>query len=285
LQCHASGSRLVPIQGKINEGRNPEPPGQLRKTIAGHCAIVVEAQECDHVAQVGLVLDATGGRPLRIGEHGVRNDSALLPEIGPYLLGETEVGRAVAVQVTDLPTAELEGQLAQIARCRMDARPGRDLCDDLVAHRSCRRHERAPFESAGWTRQATSSSKLEVKARARILSPMPPMPTRGRVWRRSGVASSAIRFYEQRGLMRSERAGSGHRRYPQAVLRRIAFIVFAQRIGLTLDEIGAELAKLPAAGVPTGRDWSRLSSESTSPIDHPTSHHSPTNHPLPLCIR
>jgi MerR family redox-sensitive transcriptional activator SoxR len=87
------------------------------------------------------------------------------------------------------------------------------------------------------------------------------------VSRRSGVASSALRFYEQRGLISSERAGSGHRRYPRRVLRRIAFIVFAQRIGLTLDEIGAELAKLPADRAPTCRDWSRLSSTWTSRID------------------
>ena len=66
----------------------------------------------------------------------------------------------------------------------------------------------------------------------------------GEAARRSGVASSALRFYEQRGLISSERAGSGHRRYPRPVLRRIAFIVFAQRIGLTLDEIGAELERL-----------------------------------------
>ncbi len=83
--------------------------------------------------------------------------------------------------------------------------------------------------------------------------------TIGEVARRSGVAASALRFYEDRGLVRSERAGSGHRRYPRAVLRRIAFIVFAQRVGLSLEEIGAELAKLPADRVPTGRDWSRLS--------------------------
>jgi MerR family transcriptional regulator, redox-sensitive transcriptional activator SoxR len=79
------------------------------------------------------------------------------------------------------------------------------------------------------------------------------------VSRRSGVASSALRFYEDRGLLRSERAGSGHRRYPRSTLRRIAFIVFAQRVGLTLDEIGAELAKLPPERVPTRRDWARLS--------------------------
>jgi MerR family redox-sensitive transcriptional activator SoxR len=91
--------------------------------------------------------------------------------------------------------------------------------------------------------------------------------TIGEVARRSGVASSALRFYEERGLITSERAGSGHRRYPRAVLRRIAFIVFAQRIGLTLDEIGSELARLPPDRAPTRRDWSRLSGGWTARID------------------
>jgi MerR family redox-sensitive transcriptional activator SoxR len=91
--------------------------------------------------------------------------------------------------------------------------------------------------------------------------------TIGEVARRSGVASSALRFYEDRGLISSERAGSGHRRYPRAVLRRIAFIVFAQRIGLTLEEIGDQLAKLPPDRAPTRRDWSRLSSGWSARID------------------
>jgi MerR family redox-sensitive transcriptional activator SoxR len=89
----------------------------------------------------------------------------------------------------------------------------------------------------------------------------------GDVAQRSGVATSALRYYEDRGLIASERAGSGHPRYPRPVLRRIAFIVFAQRIGLTLEEIGAELAKLPPDRAPTRRDWSRLSSGWTSRID------------------
>jgi MerR family transcriptional regulator, redox-sensitive transcriptional activator SoxR len=91
--------------------------------------------------------------------------------------------------------------------------------------------------------------------------------TIGEVSRRSGVASSALRFYEERGLISSERAGAGHRRYRRPVLRRVAFIVFAQRVGLSLDEIGEELAKLPPARAPTRRDWSRLSSKWTSRID------------------
>jgi MerR family redox-sensitive transcriptional activator SoxR len=96
---------------------------------------------------------------------------------------------------------------------------------------------------------------------------MPSPLTIGEVARRSGVASSALRFYEERGLITSERAGSGHRRYPRATLRRIAFIVFAQRIGLTLEEIGSELAKLPPDRAPTRRDWSSLSRTWSSRID------------------
>jgi MerR family redox-sensitive transcriptional activator SoxR len=91
--------------------------------------------------------------------------------------------------------------------------------------------------------------------------------TIGEVSSRSGVAASALRYYEERGLIGSERAGSGHRRYRRPVLRRIAFIVFAQRIGLTLDEIGDELAKLPPNRAPTRRDWSRLSRGWSSRID------------------
>jgi MerR family redox-sensitive transcriptional activator SoxR len=94
-----------------------------------------------------------------------------------------------------------------------------------------------------------------------------PLLTIGEVARRSGVAASALRFYEERALIRSERAGSGHRRYPRPVLRRIAFIVFAQRIGLTLDEIGAELAKLPPERAPTRRDWLRIARAWTARID------------------
>ena len=87
------------------------------------------------------------------------------------------------------------------------------------------------------------------------------------VSRRSGVAASALRFYEERELISSERAGSGHRRYRRPMLRRIAFIVFAQRVGLSLDEIREELAKLPPGRAPTRRDWSRLSSGWASRID------------------
>jgi MerR family redox-sensitive transcriptional activator SoxR len=91
--------------------------------------------------------------------------------------------------------------------------------------------------------------------------------TIGETASRSGVAASALRYYEERGLITSVRAGSGHRRFPRPVLRRIAFIVFAQRVGLTLEEIATELGKLPPDRAPTRRDWSRLSSTWTARID------------------
>jgi MerR family redox-sensitive transcriptional activator SoxR len=115
--------------------------------------------------------------------------------------------------------------------------------------------------------KTTSSSELEVKANSCFPIRISQLLTIGEVAKRSGVAASALRFYEDKGLIESERAGSGHRRYRRAVLRRIAFIVFAQRIGLTLEEIKAELDKLPGDHAPNRRDWSRLSAGWTSRID------------------
>ena len=91
--------------------------------------------------------------------------------------------------------------------------------------------------------------------------------TIGELAQRSGVAASALRFYEERGLIASERARSGHRRFSRPVLRRVAFIVFAQRVGLSLDEIGGELARLPPNRAPARGDWARLSAKWTSRID------------------
>jgi MerR family redox-sensitive transcriptional activator SoxR len=125
----------------------------------------------------------------------------------------------------------------------------------------------APLAVGLWATNVISSSELEVKPELWSSLDMAALLTIGEVSRRSGVAASALRFYEDRGLISSERAGSGHRRFPRPVLRRIAFIVFAQRIGLTLDEIGEELAKLPPDRAPTRRDWSRLSRGWASRID------------------
>lgn len=81
----------------------------------------------------------------------------------------------------------------------------------------------------------------------------------GEVAARAGVATSALRFYETHGLIVSERNDSGHRRYRADVLRRVAFIRVAQQIGLSLSEISAALASLPARRTPTRQDWSKLS--------------------------
>jgi MerR family transcriptional regulator, redox-sensitive transcriptional activator SoxR len=90
--------------------------------------------------------------------------------------------------------------------------------------------------------------------------------TIGEVAARSGVATSALRFYEAQRLIRSVRTDAGHRRYPRAVIRRVAFIVFAQRIGLSLDEIRIELDKLPHNRVPERADWAKLSAGWTKRI-------------------
>lgn len=91
--------------------------------------------------------------------------------------------------------------------------------------------------------------------------------TIGALAARSGVATSALRFYESRGLIESVRTSSGHRRYLRSVIRRVAFIVFAQRVGLSLDEVGGELKKLPRNRVPQAEDWAKLSGGWSRRID------------------
>ena len=81
----------------------------------------------------------------------------------------------------------------------------------------------------------------------------------GELAARSGLAPSAIRFYEAEGLLRSDRTEGGQRRFGRDTLRRLAFIQAAQRVGLTLDEIRAALETLPDARTPTVADWTRLS--------------------------
>ncbi len=91
--------------------------------------------------------------------------------------------------------------------------------------------------------------------------------TIGELAKRSGVATSALRFYEDAGLIQASRNVSGHRRYRREVIRRVAFIVFAQRVGLSLEEVREELAKLPENRVPERPDWAKLSSSWTRRID------------------
>src|SRR6516165_3092370 len=83
--------------------------------------------------------------------------------------------------------------------------------------------------------------------------------TVGELARRSGFTASAIRFYDKEGLITASRTAGGQRRFERNTLRRLAFIRAARNVGLSLDEIAAALASLPAGRTPTRADWSRLS--------------------------
>ena len=83
--------------------------------------------------------------------------------------------------------------------------------------------------------------------------------TIGELAERSGVATSALRYYESLGLIRSRRTGGNQRRYERAMLRQVSVIRAAQSLGVSLEEIGAALAKLPGGRTPTARDWERMS--------------------------
>jgi MerR family redox-sensitive transcriptional activator SoxR len=81
----------------------------------------------------------------------------------------------------------------------------------------------------------------------------------GELSRRTGLAVSAIRFYEERGLVRSLRTGGNQRRFARADIRRLSFALIAQRLGLSLAEIEAELATLPEGRPPSREDWQAIS--------------------------
>ena len=89
----------------------------------------------------------------------------------------------------------------------------------------------------------------------------------GEVAARSGLAASALRFYEDQGLITATRTPGGARRYPRSVLRRLAVVRAGRNVGLSLPEIRAALETLPAERPPTTTDWARLSSEWRDRLD------------------
>ncbi|CUR62502.1 MerR family transcriptional regulator [metagenome] len=89
----------------------------------------------------------------------------------------------------------------------------------------------------------------------------------GEISRRSGFAASAIRYYEAEGLIEAHRSGGGQRRFERNVLRRLAFIRAASNVGLTIEEIRDELARLPGNRNPTKADWHRISQHWRSRLD------------------
>ena len=96
--------------------------------------------------------------------------------------------------------------------------------------------------------------QVEVNLRSRMRSNRKWLAI-GQIAKRAGVNASALRFYEQKGLIQSLRSEGGRRLYPQDVLRRIAFIRVAQGMGLSLDEIAAALSGLPDGRTPDRGDW------------------------------
>lgn len=91
--------------------------------------------------------------------------------------------------------------------------------------------------------------------------------TIGELARRTGLSVSAIRFYEERGLVSSIRTGGNQRRFLRSDIRRLSFALIAQRLGLTLAEIEAELSTLPDGRVPTQADWTRISLRMRKALD------------------
>jgi MerR family redox-sensitive transcriptional activator SoxR len=89
----------------------------------------------------------------------------------------------------------------------------------------------------------------------------------GQLSERSGVSVSALRFYEQNGLIVAERTAGNQRRYRRDVLRRIAFIRTSQRVGISLAAIRAALDSLPGGRAPTRADWARLSASWKDDLD------------------
>ena len=91
--------------------------------------------------------------------------------------------------------------------------------------------------------------------------------TIGEVSTRSGVAPSALRFYERRDLIASARTDGNQRRYERAVLRRIALIQAGRAAGISLEQIGGALETLPRNPTPSRRDWERLSNRWREDLD------------------
>lgn len=89
----------------------------------------------------------------------------------------------------------------------------------------------------------------------------------GEIARRTGLSVSAIRFYEEKCLIEPVRSGGNQRRFLRSDIRRLSFILIAQRLGLSLGEIRAQLASLPQGRTPTARDWTAISQAIRAQLD------------------
>jgi MerR family redox-sensitive transcriptional activator SoxR len=108
---------------------------------------------------------------------------------------------------------------------------------------------------------------VEVSGYCHVVSKLPDLLTIGQVAERSGIPHTALRFYEERGLITSIRTTGNQRRYERPVLRRLSFIRAAQRVGLSLEDIRSAFATLPAGHAPSKSDWERLSRNWRAELD------------------
>jgi len=108
--------------------------------------------------------------------------------------------------------------------------------------------------------------------------------TIGQLAARTGVAVSAIRFYEEKGLLQSLRTGGNQRRFMRSDIRRVSFILIAQKLGLALAEIETQLAKLPQGRAPTLSDWQQISRRMRFEIDQRINLLTRTRNQLDQCI-
>ncbi|MFK8030062.1 MAG: redox-sensitive transcriptional activator SoxR [Gammaproteobacteria bacterium] len=89
----------------------------------------------------------------------------------------------------------------------------------------------------------------------------------GKLAERTGLSVSAIRFYESRDLVRADRNAGGQRRFDKSAIRKLSFVMIAQKLGFTIDEIGKQLNKLPKKRAPTKRDWTQISRQFRHELD------------------
>lgn len=99
-------------------------------------------------------------------------------------------------------------------------------------------------------------------------NPLSGLLTIGEVARRTGLSVSAIRFYEESGLVTAHRSKGGNRLFARADIRRLSFIMVAQRLGFSLTAIAGHLSRLPPGRAPARHDWSRIATEFRAEIDN-----------------
>ncbi|MEO0882262.1 MAG: redox-sensitive transcriptional activator SoxR [Pseudomonadota bacterium] len=106
----------------------------------------------------------------------------------------------------------------------------------------------------------------------------------GKLSARTGLSVSAIRFYEEKGLISPDRNAGGQRRFARSDLRRLSFIIIMQRLGFALEEIRDLMSRLPAARTPTKRDWEKISGKIQQRIDQDIARLEQTRRNLNGCI-